>query len=180
MIIVISGPGGVGKGTVVSRLLERDPKLWLSRSWTTRARRVGEPADAYTFVDAETFAAHVAAGGFLEWAEFLGNSYGSPFPEAGADADVVLEIDVQGARQVLEQLPDVLLIFVEAPSRAVQEQRLRGRGDPDELVAQRLAKSDEETRAAHELGAHVVVNDQIDDAVAEIEQLIARARSAGV
>ena len=178
MIIVISGPGGVGKGTVVARLLERDPHLWLSRSWTTRAPRPGEEDTAYTFVSTDQFKDHVAADGFLEWAEFLGNLYGSPYPEAEAGSDVVLEIDVQGAGHVVERIPEAVLIFLEAPSRAEQERRLRARGDADDLVVQRLAKSDEEAAIARRLGAHLVVNGQLDDAVADIEAIIAEARGA--
>jgi DNA-directed RNA polymerase omega subunit len=105
VIIVVCGPGGVGKGTVVARLVAEDPGLWLSRSWTTRAQRPGERDDAYTYVDRATFEQRVAGDGFLEYAEFLGNLYGTPWPDAGDDHDVVLEIDVQGAAQVLERAP---------------------------------------------------------------------------
>lgn len=169
----------MGKGTLVARLLEADPTLWLSRSWTTRSRRSGEPADAYHFVDEATFDANVARDGFLEWAEFLGHRYGTPRPEATPDRDIVLEIDVQGAAQVQRAFPDALLLLVDAPSRQVQGERLRGRGDPEDAVMRRMAKAEEERRLAAELGARVVINDDLDRAVAEVAAIIDAARQAG-
>jgi guanylate kinase len=177
VVIVVSGPGGVGKGTVVKHLVERDPTLWLSRSWTTRERRPGEPEHAYRWATREEFTERIAAGGFLEHAEFLGHLYGTPFPADGSGSrDVVLEIDVQGAAQVLDQEPDALLLFITAPSADEQEARLRKRGDPDDKVAQRLAVTREEIAHAERLGARFVVNDQLDRTVAELAALIDERR----
>jgi guanylate kinase len=129
------------------------------------------------FVDRAAFETHRDAGGFLEWAEFLGNLYGTPVPTAvPGGVDVVLEIEVQGARQIAAIDPDALIVFVQPPSAAEQERRLRGRGDPEEVVQRRLAKAAEEADAAVGLGAIEVVNDDLDRCVEEILGLIASAR----
>jgi guanylate kinase len=175
---VLIGPGGAGKGTVAEQLTARDPSLWLSRSWTTRQRRTGESEDAYVYVDAETFAAHAKSGGFLEWAEFLGNSYGTPVPNPPPGSDVLLEIDVQGAQRVVSLDPAAVVILLVPPSDEVQRQRLEARGDPPEHVERRLAKGRDEVRLGQGLASHVVVNDQVETAVDQVAGIVESARAA--
>ncbi|MGH9170352.1 MAG: guanylate kinase [Acidimicrobiales bacterium] len=177
MIIVIFGAGGVGKGTLISRMLARDESLWLSRSWTTRARRPGEPTEAYWFVDKEAFEAKVAAGGFLEWASILGELYGTPLPDQPAGRDVVLEIDVQGARQIMASTPDALLVLITAPSVEVQVKRLRGRGDAEAHVQRRVALGRREEVEGRQIASRVVVNSDLDTTVDELLAIIGDARS---
>lgn len=176
----MSGPGGVGKGTIVSRLRQRLPELWVSRSWTTRAPRAGEPSIAYTFVDRERFMAHADAGGFLEWAELPANHelYGTPWPEAPPGADVLLEIDLQGAAQVRQRDPDAVVILVVAPSAEAQAARMRARGDGEEHVQARLALGLDEEVAGRALADHVVVNDDLDRAVDEVAGILSSYPSA--
>ena len=175
---MLIGPGGAGQGTVSRALVARDPTLWLSRSWTTRPQRPGELDDAYVYVDTETFMARVRDGGFLEWAEFLGHLYGTPVPSPPAGFDVLLEIDVQGARQVLSQRPDAVVILLVPPSTEVQEQRLEARGDPAQQVALRIETGLDEVRQGRQIAGHVVVNDAVDRATAEVAGIVEAARSA--
>lgn len=180
LIIVVSGPGGVGKGTIVDALVQRDPRLWLSRSWTTRARRPTERVDAYVFTSPAEFERHEAEGGFLEWTEFLGNYYGTPRPQRLDDPtapDIVLEIELDGAQQVKKQYPDAVLIFVLPPSREEQERRLRLRGDPGDKVLARLRKAEQEEPVGVEQADHVVVNDDLDRTVDEMLAIIELERS---
>jgi len=176
---VVSGPGGVGKGTLVDRLVADDPTLWLSRSWTTRPRRPGEEQDAYCFVDRDTFMTKVRSDGFLEWASFLGNLYGTPVPSPPPGTDVVLEIELQGAAQVCRARPGAVVILVVAPSADVQADRLRARGDEELQVVRRLEVGATEQVTGMALADHVVVNDDLDRAVAELAGIVAWHRSGG-
>lgn len=177
ILFVLSGPGGVGKGTVAKVLVEDVPNLWLSKSWTTRDPRPGEAADAYHFVTRGEFMEHIAVDGFFEWAEFLGNMYGTPIPDPPEGHDVLLEIDVQGARQVRERDREAVLLFLDAPSPEVQRERLVYRGDSPEKVQDRLVKAAEERDAGVELGAHIVINDQVEVTVRELHEIITAHRS---
>jgi guanylate kinase len=153
--------------------------LWLSRSWTTRPQRPGESDDAYAFVDRTRFEKRVADGGFLEWAEFLGNLYGTPHPEPPPGKDVLLEIDLQGAAQVREKDPDALIVLLLPPSPEIQAERLRRRGDDEAEVARRLERGAREERVGRALTPYVVVNDAVDQAVSEVAGILEAHRRAG-
>jgi len=176
-VFVVSGPGGVGKDTIVGQLVAGDARLWPSRSWTTRAQRPGEPDDAYTFVGRAAFEAEIARGGFLEYAEYLGHLYGTPLPHPPPGSDVILVIEVQGARQVLERVPRAVMILVVPPSRDQQRERLEARGDAPEHVRRRLAKAAEEEAEGRRLAHHVVVNDDLERAVREVAGILQGYRS---
>lgn len=190
MIFVLAGPSGAGKGTVAAAVSERVAGLRLSRSWTTRPRRVGEPPDAYVFVDDDTFSAAVEQDRFLEWAEVFGHRYGTPrdsiaarLPggdDGGGGDDILLEIDVQGAAQVRARAPDAVVIFLEVPSRAEQERRLRARGDAPEVIARRLERADVEEDAGRAIADHVVVNDDLVRAVDEVAGIVAAVSKAQI
>jgi guanylate kinase len=173
---VITGPSGVGKGTVIRTLRERMPELELSVSATTRPPRPGEePGRDYWFLSPEEFEKRLARGDFLEHAEYAGNRYGtlrSELDRAG-DRVLVLEIELQGARQVREAVPEAVRVFIAPPSEEALRARLVGRGTDDpEQVERRLRVAREEMRAREEF-EHVVVNDRLEDAVRELADLAA-------
>lgn len=177
-ITVISGPAGVGKGTVVSRLKAEHPEVWVSVSATTRPPRPGEVDGVhYLFVDEDEFDAMVADGGLLEWAVVHGrHRYGTPAaPVAEAAAQgrvVILEIDLAGARQVRERLPEARSIFLAPPDWDTLVGRLAGRGtESDEQVARRLQTARVELDAASEFD-EIVVNDDVGSCVGKLVSLL--------
>jgi guanylate kinase len=180
---VIAGPSGVGKGSIVRRLLERDPGgLVLSVSATTRPPRPLEVQGRdYRFVDAEAFASLIGSGALLEWAEVFGDRYGTPadpVDEArAAGHDVILEIDVQGAKQVRERVPDAILVFVAPPSLEELERRLRSRGTESEDRIRRRLETAEAELARTSAFDHVVVNDDLEAASSQVAAIIEASRS---
>ncbi len=179
-VFVITGPSGVGKGTLIRTLRERLPDLELSVSATTRAPRPGERDGVeYHFLDDADFQRRVDAGEFVEHAMYSGRRYGTLRSElerhVAAGHPVVLEIEVQGARQVRETLPEALQVFIAPPSLDALRTRLIGRGtDDEEQVAARLHVAEQELAAQHEFG-HVVVNDRLEDAVEELLEIVQTA-----
>ena len=174
---IICGPSGVGKGTVVARLLASDPTLYFSVSATTRPPRAGEEDGVhYHFLDRETFEQWIAAGDFLEYAEYVGNLYGTPrlYVDRAMEQgrDVLLDIEIQGAEQVRQKRPETVRIYVAPPSWAELERRLVGRGTEDmEKVRFRLARGREEFAAARDFD-YLVINDTVDRAVDELRAIM--------
>lgn len=179
-LIVISGPSGVGKGTVVKTLMDRDPRVRLSVSATTRPMRPSETEGVqYHFVSHEEFERMIAADAFLEHAQYVGNRYGTP--EKAVDEmlqqgfDVVLEIEVQGGLQVMKRRPDAITVFIAAPSFEELARRLRGRGDTDEeKVQMRLQQARMEYLVAPQY-QYIVVNDDLEDAVDDVQSILRSA-----
>ncbi len=176
-LIVIAGPSGVGKGTLLKSLLKRHPEIQVSISATTRQPRSGElNGQHYYFVSRAEFEALVAQGDLLEWAEFAGNYYGTPkAPIAKLVAQgqpVILEIELSGARQVRQSFPNAKQIFVMPPSVEALEARIRDRGQDDEAaIAKRLQRARAELAAADEFDLKIV-NDDFEMAIADLEKAI--------
>ena len=177
MLFVLSGPSGVGKGTVSKRLQSRVPGLWLSVSWTTRPRRPDEVDGVdYVFVSREQFEAERDAGGFFEWFEVFGDLKGTPRrpveESLAAGRDVLLEIDVQGALKVKALEESAVLIFLMPPSPEELRRRLVSRGtESPESLDRRLAAAAEEQARAPEFD-HVVVNDDLERVVDEVAGIL--------
>jgi guanylate kinase len=181
VLLVIAGPSGVGKGTVVKKLLERDPGLWLSVSATTRPPRPGEAHGIdYLFLDTAEFEALRDADGFLEWFEVYGDLKGTPRgpveQHLATGEDVLLEIDVQGALAVQRQFPDAVLVFLQPPSPGELRRRLLSRPSAasEDIDARLAAAAAEEAQA----GAfdEIVVNDDVDTAVDRLAGILAARR----
>ncbi|MDT4947135.1 MAG: guanylate kinase [Pseudonocardiales bacterium] len=190
VLLVVAGPSGVGKGSVIRRLRAADPGLWFSVSATDRGPRPGEVDGAdYVFVSTEEFERMRDAGDFLEWFEVFGDLKGTPRgpieEHLAAGDDVVVEVDVQGALAIRDAFPDALLVFVKPPSRDVQRDRLHARAQEEadrsgtpfdpEVLRRRLVEADAEEALADRFDA-VVVNDDLDRALAELTGLLEARR----
>ena len=181
-LFVISGPSGAGKGTLVSRLMAAVDDAWLSVSATTRAPREGEVNGIqYYFVSFEEFERMIDAGEFLEWARFSGNYYGTPRASVrkhmAQGEQVILEIEIQGARQVKAQLPEAHLVFIEPPSLEELEKRLRGRGtESEDAIIRRLETARVELSGKMEYDMRLV-NDDLDTASEELIAYVEKCAS---
>ena len=182
LLIVVSAPSGTGKTTVVERLVEVCPRLVQSRSYTSRPPRVGERDGVdYNFVDRPAFEALIEWDGFLEWADVFGNLYGTGRAETeallSAGLDVVLVIDVQGARQVRQKAADRIGIFLLPPSFGALESRLRGRcQDEEDAIRRRLTTARGEVAAVDEYD-YVVINDELERCVSELCAIVTAERA---
>ncbi|MBE9059036.1 guanylate kinase [Sphaerospermopsis sp. LEGE 08334] len=176
-LIVLTGPSGVGKGTLMQKLLQLHPELYYSVSATTRSPRPGEiNGQNYYFINRSQFEKLVAQGELLEWAEFAGNYYGTPraavLEQIQSGKLVILEIELEGARQIKASYPNALSIFILPPSFSELEKRIRGRGqDSQEAIARRLNRAQEEIEAAAEFDLQIV-NDDFETALNQIEAVL--------
>jgi len=182
LLFVVSAPSGTGKTTVVERLVQIFPDLGLSRSYTSRAMRAGEKDGVdYNFITRDRFEAMIADDAFLEWADVFGNLYGTGKAETerelAAGRDLVLVIDVQGARQVRSHGANAIGIFVLPPSFEALERRLRGRSkDSEEAIRKRLTTARREIRAVAEY-EYVIVNDELDACVDRLRSIVLAERA---
>tara|TARA_B100000965_G_scaffold231799_1_gene194106 strand:- start:64 stop:618 length:555 start_codon:yes stop_codon:yes gene_type:complete len=176
-LTVLTGPSGVGKGTIVRKILDNHTDVWLSISATTRQPRSGEiDGQHYYFLEKKAFQETIDKEGFLEWASFSNNFYGTPKKivkeKIQEGINVLLEIELEGARQIRKTFPDALQIFLAPPDLSELEKRIRGRGtESEESIRDRLAIANKEIIAAKEFDA-VVINEDINKAFREIEGLM--------
>jgi guanylate kinase len=181
-VFIISAPSGSGKSTLVSHLLADLPGLMFSISYTTRAPRGAErDGESYHFVSRQEFQAMVARDEFLEWAEVFGNYYGTHrgiLEESRAlGRDLVLDIDVQGARQLIQKIPEAVTVFILAPSRQILERRLRARGeDRDEVIERRLRDAADEIRRYSDYH-YVLINRELDESDAILSSIVRAERA---
>ena len=176
-LIIITGPSGVGKGTVVKELLDRNKDIWLSISATTRNPRVGEKDGLnYYFISEERFKDMIDKKEFLEWAQFAGNYYGTPLSSVNEKIEkgfiVLLEIEVEGAKQIKEKFPEALSIFLLPPSKAELEKRIRNRGtEKEEAINRRLSRANYEIASSDQFD-FVLTNHDVDETVKEVFKII--------
>ena len=176
-LIIITGPSGVGKGTVVKELLDRNKDIWLSISATTRNPRVGENDGLnYYFISEERFKDMIDKKEFLEWAQFAGNYYGTPLSTVNEKIEkgfiVLLEIEVEGAKQIKEKFPESLSIFLLPPSKEELEKRIRNRGtEKEEAIDRRLSRANYEIASSDKFD-FVLTNHDVDESVKEVFKII--------
>ena len=176
-LIIITGPSGVGKGTVVKEILDKDKDIWLSISATTRNIRMGEKdGENYYFISDERFKDMIDKKEFLEWAQFAGNYYGTPLSTVNEKIEkgliVLLEIEVEGAKQIKEKFPEALSIFILPPSKEELEKRIRNRGtEKEDAINKRLCRANYEIASSDKFD-YVLTNHDVDETVKEILKII--------